>query len=93
MNPFNEVKTVVATLVANDARTATKYLGPAYVVRATRRVYGAKRRFSRTAVEIILTMGRPNHAERRFIARCKKAGESFLKKVQLKFPPKRKTRR
>jgi len=40
---------------------------------------------------MVLTIGRPNYAEREFIKLCKKAGEPFpVKKMQLKFYPKKK---
>lgn len=59
---------------------ATKYYSPAFVVRATRRVQ------SRSKIEVVLTMGRPNYRDRDFIKRCKKAGEPFpIKKIQYKF--------
>ena len=77
---------LVEVLSSTGARVATKYVSPCNIIRATRRAYKGK--FKKGNVEIILTMGKPNFAERRFIAKCKKAREPFpVKKIQLKFLP------
>jgi len=58
------------------------------IVRASRQMHG-KKLSNQGNLTVILTVGKPNYAEREFIAVCKKAGEKFpLKKVVLKFPPK-----
>lgn len=75
-----------------SAHKATKYLSPHRVIRATRKLLHGKvpSPRSRGNTTIVLTMGRPNFAERRFIADCKKAGMYFpIRDVQLKYPPKR----
>lgn len=71
---------------------ATKYISPKEIVRATRKTYGKKIRHGN--IEIHLTIGRPNYAEREFIKLCQKAGEPFpIKKIQLKYcNPKKKLR-
>ena len=82
---------LIHALVATNAHTATKYHSEKLVSKATRVLYrhGKTPRFSRRAFEFVLTMGKPNFAERAFIKKCKKAGETFpVKKIQLKFPPK-----
>lgn len=67
---------------------ATKYISPDYVVKATRKRFGAKRNpdnLNEGICEICLTLGRPNYAEREFIKLCKKAKEKFpVKKIQVK---------
>lgn len=78
---------VSALFVLSDRHKATKFIGPNLVVKATRRG-----RFDRRSnnVEMVLTIGRPNHAERKFLKKLKKAGESLpVKKVQLKNYPKK----
>jgi hypothetical protein len=83
--------TVVRTLDAANARSATAYISPRRILRATRRLYGGRIDRRRATDEILITIGRPNYAERQFIKVLKKAGEPFpVKKVQLKFPPKKK---
>lgn len=63
-------------------RKATKYVSPTYVIKASRR---HKPRKGERQAEIVLTLGRPNYAERAFIATAKKAGEPFpIRKVQLR---------
>lgn len=72
------------------AHKATKFVSPKLVVRATQKLERGKVP-KRGNVEIVLTIGRPNFVERRFIKACQKAGETFpVRKVQIKQPPKRK---
>jgi len=68
--------------VLNGSRKATKYVSPTLVIKASRR--HRPRRGERTT-EIVLTVGKPNFAERSFIAEVRRAGEPFpVRKVQLK---------
>jgi len=86
------VADVVAALLKTGARRATKYWSPKDVVSACRPCYNGKvddKRDKRATV--VLKLGAPNFEERGFIKLCRKAGEPFpVKKIQLKFPPKRK---
>lgn len=83
------VNDVVSALVKSNARKATKFVSDRMVVRAARRVYRG-RKFDRRNIEVVLTVGRPNYAERKFIKVCKRAGERFpVRKVQLKHLPAR----
>lgn len=75
-------RTIECLLHTPKARVATSFISPQFVVRATRKQYKGK--FDRYSVDIILTLGRPNHDARQVIAAAKKAKESFpLKRVQL----------
>ena len=75
------VEEVINYLLASSSRIATKYLSPNLIVRGTRR---AKPNL-RNNIDIVLTIGRPNYAERQFIKLAKKTGEKFpIRKVQLK---------
>lgn len=66
-----------------SVRMATVYFSESLVVRGTAR-FRPDRRTTRT--EILLTIGRPNFVERRFIRMCKRAGEPLpVKKVQVKW--------
>ena len=68
------------------ARRATKYLSPTMVVKATDMLPPHKR--ERSSRSVMLTVGKPNYNERRFLALCKKAGEPVpVKKVQIKWWP------
>jgi hypothetical protein len=68
-------------------KKATYYHAPNYVVKMTRRHRG---RSNARTQEFVLTIGRPNHAERGFIRKAKKVGEPFpIKKIQLRYFPRR----
>lgn len=67
---------------------ATKFVSSDLIVRGTRRVYSGRLKGWGLSlpIEVLITIGRPNFAERKFIKDCKKAGEPFpVKKVQFKF--------
>lgn len=88
--PLSAISSVIETLLRTDARQSTKYLSDKDVIRASRVVYtnrkNGKKSFNVYKNEIVLTMGKPNFAEREFIKKCKKAGEKFpVRKIQLKF--------
>lgn len=76
---------VIDSLLNASALRATMFIDPNLIVRATRRKYNNK--FNKQ-VELVVTIGKPNVRERKFIKDCIKAGEKFpIKKVQLKFLP------
>ena len=86
-----EVSSVVNAVTIGGAFTATKYISPKLIVRATRR-WGRKHKADLGTVnrspslDIVLTISRPNYLEREFIKAARKAGEPFpVKKIQLKF--------
>jgi hypothetical protein len=86
---YQAVGKVLEALVENKAWKATAYLSEKFVVNMTRKLYNGKFP-NNTELDIVLTIGRPNYLQREFIKDCKKAGEPFpVKKVQLKFPPKK----
>jgi hypothetical protein len=68
-------------------RRATAYLDPDCTIKLTRQSRPDPRGPSET---YILTVGRPNYAEREFIAHCREAREPFpVKKFQMQnFPEK-----
>lgn len=69
-----------------DVRRATYYVSENCTVKLTRQRRYKKRDLSET---FILTCGRPNFRERKFILQCKQAGEKFpIKKIQLQYWPK-----
>lgn len=72
----------VELLLRTEAKRATKFLSSTEVVSVQR--VGKLDRRDRSTV-LVVKIGRPNYEERKFIARCKKAGEPFpVKKVLLK---------
>lgn len=81
---------VLDALITTGASKAAKYLSDKLVVRVARPTFGpiGKKRVLRdTNIQVVLTIGRPNFEQRRFIKLAKKAREAFpVKKVQLKFP-------
>lgn len=87
------VSQVVSALVSTGAHRAVKIVSPSFVVRATRKLVQGKVP-RRGNIEAVLTIGRPNYRERKFIKLCQKAGEPFpVRKVQVKHPPKPKRKR
>ena len=80
------VDVINALLGSNDVIKATGYINPKLIIRAVRKTWGRKLPRKGQNVEITLTIGRPNYAEREFIKTLKEAKEPFpVKKVQLKF--------
>ena len=73
---------VANAIIRYDVKRATKYLLPNYTVKATVQGNPDGRCRQRT---ILVTYGRPNYLEEKFIKLAKKAGEPFpIKKVQMK---------
>jgi len=75
---------VIEACILSGARVATKYLSPKEIVRVSRRTF--KNKFDKYSIELVVTIGKPNFAEREFIKKCIKVGEKFpLNKIQFKF--------
>jgi hypothetical protein len=88
---YQAVGRVLEALIENKAHTAVAYLSDRFVVRMTMKRVGGKLPADHRNAEISLTIGKPNYEQREFIRQCKKAGEPLpVKKIQLKFPSKRK---
>lgn len=81
------IEDVLSQLIATGARQAVKYVTADYIVKATLIAYDAKPpRKNSSSASVVVTFGKPNYAERKFVAHCEKAKEPFpVKKVQLKF--------
>lgn len=76
-NQFQEFSNLVS---------ATKYISNNLIARLVRKRTNKKIDKKDLAPNFILTVGRPNYLERKFIKDCKKVNESFpVKKIQLKF--------
>lgn len=90
MNKINYTE-IIEALVSDKDRVikATKYVSPNFIVRATRKTYGKK--ILKGNIELYLTIGKPNYAEREFIKQCKKAKLPFpVKPIVLKvYSPKK----
>ena len=66
----------------NGKKRATKYLSPSLTIKGTRR---HKSRLDERNIEIVLTVGPPNYAEREFIKKAQRAGEPFpIRNVQMR---------
>ena len=75
-------------LCSANTRRATAYLSPTLTIKATAQRRQDRRDKTATA---LVTVGRPNFAERRFIRVCLKAGMAFpLRQIQWKHWPKKK---
>jgi hypothetical protein len=78
-----------SALLRAKARSATVYLSDKQTVRVSRRMYGraGKRRFFTKAIDLVVTVGKPNYEARGFVRRAKRAGEPFpVARPQLSFP-------
>lgn len=86
--PRTAVVGVVMACMEVGAKKAVKYVAPDLIVRATSRCwYGKKapRKNARTH-EIVLTIGKPNYAERRYIKLLQLVGEPFpVSKINMRF--------
>ncbi len=60
------ISSAIEDLYGMGLRRATFFVGANLVVRATRRLYGGKVKKT-GAFEALVTIGRPNYSERRFI--------------------------
>ena len=91
MNVSLAIQQCSLAVIRNPVYRATKFLSPDLVVKATRPHKFSRRARSET---VLLTVGKPNYAERLFVRQCLKAGEPFpVKKVQIRVEhPKRKKR-
>ena len=79
---------VMDALLNYDIKTATKYISPKLVARATWRHKPAR---NHTREEMVITYGTPNYLEVRFVQQALKAAEPFpVKRVQHKAWPKKK---
>lgn len=91
MNHFRIYSKLAETLIATEAHTATKYLSPKHVIRATRVVYRGRIDRRERQISIRFTDGVPNYHARQFIKIRLRAKEPFpVRKIQLKFFPKKK---
>lgn len=80
---YSIINKVIKTLLDMGAVKATAFISEKEVVRAKRKTFNGK--IERGNIEISLTIGKPNYAEREFIKKCKKVNEPFpIKKIQLK---------
>lgn len=86
---------VIEALLLTGSRSATKYVNPHFVVRATRPMSKKRKkpvdRADSRSMTVLVTMGRPNYRDRQFIKDCKAAGEKFpVRNIRLRgFPAKR----
>jgi hypothetical protein len=66
-------------------KTVTYFESPTHTEKVTRQFKLFKNDRSAT---YIVTIGKPNYAEREFVKKCKQSGEPFpVKRLQLKFYP------
>lgn len=78
-------------LTIKNCRRATAYMSPTLTIKATAQRRQDKRAKTST---VLVTIGKPNFLERRFIRVCQKAGCVFpLNQIQWKFWPKKKSSR
>ena len=81
-----DIADVIEVLMTAEALKATKYVAKNITIKAKRKCFKGRIDHRDCRVEIVLTMGSPNYAERAFIKDCIKAGEKFpIKNIQLKY--------
>lgn len=79
--PYSKVASLLQTLFTTGARKAIKYVSPKQTIKVTRQHPRSGR-----GDTVLVTIGRPNYAERQFIKSAVRAGEPFpVRKPQLKF--------
>lgn len=84
------VTKVIEALLKNNAYKAVAYVDEKLKIQASRKLFKGKLSDKKGSLEILLTIGKPNYQQREFVKQCKKADEPFpVKKIQLKFPPKK----
>lgn len=76
---------VIRALLDADAWKAVLYVAPDEVVRATRRYYARGRKPDPKRIEVLVTIGRPNFLERKFIKEHPGGATFPIAKIQLKF--------
>lgn len=82
MNEFTVLPSLFIALASTKSKSATKYLSPTLVVKAT--LHG-KWTWRSHGTTIHVTYGKPNYAERLFVKKCIKAGVKFpVTKIQFK---------
>jgi hypothetical protein len=77
----------VSAVLGMNLRKATAYISPSLTIKAS-----AQRRYRKNepSCTLLVTIGKPNFLERRFIKVCQKAGMAFpLKQIQWKHWPKK----
>jgi hypothetical protein len=89
---MRDINTIIQALLDQKAKKATKFISEKEVVRVVRKTYKGKsgarhfENYGRGNIELIVTIGKPNYAEREFVKLLKKAKEPFpVKKIQFKF--------
>lgn len=76
-------------ICGTNVRRATAFISPKLTMKAT--AQRKQRKSGDLSVTVLVTVGRPNFVERRFIKVCQKAGMAFpLSQIQWKFWPKKK---
>lgn len=86
--PFSAITSTIEACIRAGAHRAFRVLSEGQVVRATRPHY--KGGPSNRSLEFVVSVCKPNYAEREFIRKCKRAGEPIpVRKVQLRYAPKR----
>lgn len=71
------VSDCVEMLLRAEAKRATKYVSENQVISVQRKSYNNKIDKRDKTIDLVMKIGRPNFAERKFIKMCKKAGEPF----------------
>jgi hypothetical protein len=83
------INSLIKDILTTKAKKATRFVSPKEIIRAVRTSYKGKtgkKGFDKGNIEITLTIGKPNYAERDFIKICLKAKQKFpLHKNILKF--------
>lgn len=87
MNLPNLTKMTTLLLTTPGCKRVTKYLSPSATAKVT--YQGRQDRRNRRHT-VLVTLGTPNFAERKFIKLCQKAGEPFpVRKLQTYIPRRR----
>lgn len=85
--PREIIADVICALLAKDARKVTYIMDEKTSVKASRILFDGKISKRDSRAEILLTIGRLNHAERMYIRRARKRGDTFRGATIVRMPP------
>lgn len=85
-NVERAIAQVAEAVLINRAHKATKYISPTFIVRASIPLHKGK--FPSRPTTFVITIGKPNFLERKFVKTLQKAKEPFpVKNIIVKAPP------
>lgn len=82
---------IIEEVLRNDAKKATYFITNKEIIRVVRTSYSYNGKFGGGNVELTITRGKPNYAEREMVKKLGKNTESIKGMTFFKYLPKKKT--